>query len=96
MASLAAGHALPTGFHKDADNVGVKVVRHGQKTITRKLRLCALGDHEIQGSVCVHFDGYRTFDYKIVGKHLRSQGLDEFNELAKRIGFYDQPRNIAR
>ncbi len=43
----------------------------------------------------MHFDGDRTLDSQIVRKHLRSQGLDKLNELAKRIGLNDQSGNVA-
>ncbi len=44
----------------------------------------------------MHFDGDRTFDSEIVREHLRGQGLDKLNELAKRVGLNDQSRNVAR
>lgn len=96
MASLAAGHALPAGFQQDSDNVGVEIVRYGGSTITHKSAPGALGDHQFESAVRAHLDRDRTLDPKIVGEHFRGKGLDEFYELAKRIGFHDEPRNVAR
>lgn len=56
----------------------------------------SLCNHQIEGSVRTHLDRNRTPDSEIVREHLGRQGFNELNELAKRIGFDDQPGNVAR